>query len=230
LFATFTYLSDRTNNKHREKATKTLDLLFVFDRTDHNSHFGKLNLGSKAKFKTLNNSSLYLLILTWLRQLQEYFYNFEGGGGSASDWNKYGKYYCTPTPMKDAPLANINMAQKNGERTAVINVKIFEPDHRDGVCVSLEEWAARIFKPNSAGILRDAKLECKNTKHCFKRSKKVTRVFYFQGKTCPRMSKEYTTKKRSTKFCRCGDISRKFTRLSPRTAKTKVVIKYQLWY
>jgi hypothetical protein len=35
LFATFTYLSDRTNNKHREKATKKLDLLF--DRTDHNS-------------------------------------------------------------------------------------------------------------------------------------------------------------------------------------------------
>jgi hypothetical protein len=109
LFATFTYLSDRINNKHREKATKTLDLLF--DRTDHNSYFGKLNLGSKAKFKALNNSSLYLLILTWLRQLQEYFYNFKGGGDSAGDWNKYGKYYGTPTPMKDAPLANINMAQ-----------------------------------------------------------------------------------------------------------------------
>jgi hypothetical protein len=110
LFATFTYLSDRTNNKHREKATKTLDLLF--DRTDHNIYFGKLNLGSKAKFKTLNNRSLYLLILTWLRQLQEYFYNLEGGGDSAGDWNKYGKYYGTPTPMKAAPLANINMAQK----------------------------------------------------------------------------------------------------------------------
>jgi hypothetical protein len=72
LFATFTYLSDRTNSKHRDKATKMLDLLF--DKTDHNSYFGKLNLGSKEKFKTLNNSSLYLLILTWLRQLQEYFY------------------------------------------------------------------------------------------------------------------------------------------------------------
>jgi hypothetical protein len=71
-----------------------------------------LNLGSKAKFKTSNNSSLYLLIFTWLRQLQEYFYNFEGGGDSAGDWNKYVKYYGTPTPMKDVPLANINMAQK----------------------------------------------------------------------------------------------------------------------
>ncbi len=122
---------------------------------------------------------MYLLILTWLRQLQEYFYNFEGGGDSAGDWNRYRKYYGTPTPMKDAPLANINMAQKSGECTAVIGVVFFEPDHRDGVCVSLEEWAARIFKPNSAGILRDdAKLECKNTKHCFKHSKKVTRFFF----------------------------------------------------
>jgi hypothetical protein len=80
--------------------------------------------------------------------------------------------------MKDAPLANINMAQNNGEHTAVIEVNFVEPDHRHGVCVSLEEWAARIFKPNSAGILRDAKLECKNTKHRFEHSKKVTRVFF----------------------------------------------------
>ncbi len=193
MFATFTYLSDRTNNKHREKATKILDLLF--DRTDHNSYFGKLNLGSKAKFKTLNNSSLYLLILIWLRQLQEYFYNFEGGGDSAGDWNKYRTYYGTPTPMKDAPLANINMAQKNGERTAVIDVNFFEPDHRDGVCVSLEEWAARIFKPNSAGILCDAKLECKNTKHHFERSKKVTRVFSFSWKDLSKNVKGVHNKK-----------------------------------
>ena len=71
LFATFTYyLSNRSNNRHKDKATKTLDLLF--DQTEHN--------GSKEKFKTLNNSSLYLLILTWLRQLEQYFYSFKGNG------------------------------------------------------------------------------------------------------------------------------------------------------
>ena len=102
--------------------------------------------------------------------------------------------------MKDAPLANINMAQKNGERTAVIDVNIFEPDHRDGVCVSLEEWAPRIFKPNSAGILRDAKLECKNTKHRFKHSKKVTRVFSFSRKDLSKNVKGVHDKKKKYKI------------------------------
>jgi hypothetical protein len=126
LFTTFIYLSNRTNNEHKIKATKMLDLLF--DKTDHCSYFGKLNLGSKKKFKTLNNSSLYLLILTWLRQLQQYFYSFEGRGDSVGDWNKYGKYYGTPKPMKDAPLANINMAQGNGQHTPVYDVIFFEPE------------------------------------------------------------------------------------------------------
>ena len=65
LFATITYyLSNRSNDRHKDKATKMLDLLF--DQTEHNSYFGKLNFESKEKFKTMNKSSLYLLILTWL--------------------------------------------------------------------------------------------------------------------------------------------------------------------
>ncbi len=55
LFATFTYLSNRANDQHKDKATKMLDLLF--DQNEHNSYFGKLNIGRKEKFKTLNNSS-----------------------------------------------------------------------------------------------------------------------------------------------------------------------------
>ncbi len=103
--------------------------------------------------------------------------------------------------MKYAQLANINTAQKNGERTPVIDVKFFEPDHRDGVCVSLEEWAARIFKPNSAGILRDAKLECKNTKHCFERSKKVTGVVSFSQKDLSKNVKGVHNKKDEVQKC-----------------------------
>ena len=65
LFAKITYyLSNRSNDRLKDKATKTLDLLF--DQTERNSYFGKLNFGRKEKFKTMNNSSLYLLILTWL--------------------------------------------------------------------------------------------------------------------------------------------------------------------
>ncbi len=177
LFATFTYLSNRTNDQHKDKAIKTLDLLF--DKTEHNSSFGKLNFGSKEKFKTLNNSSLYVLILTWLRQLEQYFYSFKCNGDSLGDWNKYGKYYGTPSMLKAAPLANIYMEQANENRTPVTDVTFFGPDHRDGVCVSLEEWGAKNFTPYNAGKLRDAKSGCDKTKIRFKCSKKFKQVFSF---------------------------------------------------
>ena len=62
LFATFTHLCNReaSNDQHKKKAFKMLYL--IFDKTKHNSYFGKLNFGSKEKFKTANNSALYLLI------------------------------------------------------------------------------------------------------------------------------------------------------------------------
>ncbi len=80
LFATFSYLNNKSNYQHKRTAIKTLDQLF--DKTEQNSYFNKLNFGSKEKFKTLSKSSLYLLILTWLEQ---YFYNFESNGDSSGD-------------------------------------------------------------------------------------------------------------------------------------------------
>jgi hypothetical protein len=114
-----------------------------------------------------------------LRQLEQYFYSFEGDGDSLGDLNKYGKYYGTPFMLKAAPLANIHMAQANENQTPVTDVTFFEPDDRDGVCVSLEEWGARIFTPYSTEKLRDAKIECNKTKIRFKRSKTFEEVFSF---------------------------------------------------
>jgi hypothetical protein len=177
LFATFSYLSNRSDEQHKRTAIKTLDLLF--DKTEHNSYFNKLNFGIKEKFKTLSNSSLYLLILTWLRQLEQYFYNFESNGDSLGDWNKHGKYYGTSTLLKAAPLAIIHMAKAIEKRTHVTDVAFFEPDDRDGVCVSLEEWGARIFTPYNKKVLRDAKIGCEKTKIRFERAKKVEVFFSF---------------------------------------------------
>jgi hypothetical protein len=81
--------------------------------------------------------------------------------------------------LKAAPLANIYMAQANENRTPVTDVTFFEPDHRDGVCVSLEEWGAKKFIPYSTGKLRDAKSGCDKTKIQFEHSKKFKQVFSF---------------------------------------------------
>jgi hypothetical protein len=115
------------------KAFEILDLLF--DKTEHNSYFGKMNFGSKEKFKTATNSSLYLLILTWLRQLEQYFYNFDGNDDFDGDWNKHGKYYATTSMMKPAPLANIHMANEDEILTKVTDVSFL--NQRIGMgCVS----------------------------------------------------------------------------------------------
>jgi hypothetical protein len=174
LFATFTYLCNReaSNDQHKKTAFKMLDLLF--DKTEHNSYFGKLAFGSKEKFKKTNNCALYLLILTWLRQLEQYFYKDDGNDDSDVDWNKHGRYYATSTYLRSSPLANINMAKADGIKTPVTDVSFFEPLHRDGVCVSPEEWGARIFKPRDKKILRDAKSGCEITKQRFDRANRVT--------------------------------------------------------
>ncbi len=82
--------------------------------------------------------------------------------------------------FKAAPLANIYMAQANENQTPVTNVTFLEPDHRDEVCVSLEEWAAKFFTPYNIGKLRDAKSGCNKTKKRFKGSKKFKQVFCFK--------------------------------------------------
>jgi hypothetical protein len=179
LFATFSYLCNRTtsNDQHKKKAFKILDL--IFDETEHNSYFVKLNFGSKEKFKTATNSSLYLLILTWLRQLQQYFYNFDGNDDFDGDWNEHGRYYATTSMVKTSPLANIHMAKADGIRTPVTDVSFFEPTHRDGVCVSLEEWGARIFNPHNKKVLRDAKMGCQITNQRFNHANNITEEFSF---------------------------------------------------
>ena len=179
LFTTFSYLCNRstTNTEDKKKAFRMLDLLF--DKTEHNSYFGKMNFGSKEKFKTATNSSLYLLILTWLRQLEEYFYNFDGNDDFDGDWNEHGKYYATTSVMKPAPLANIHMANEDEILTKITDVSFFEPTHRDGVCVSLEEWGARIFEPHDKQVLKDAKRGCEKTNERFNRANNTREEFSF---------------------------------------------------
>jgi len=70
-------------------------------------------------------------------------------------------------------LANINMAKADGIKTPVTDVSFFEPTHRDGVCVSLEEWGAGIFKPHNKKVLRDAISGCEITKQRFDRATTV---------------------------------------------------------
>ena len=47
------------------------------------------------------------------------------------------------------------------------------------MCVSLEEWGARIFKPHDKQVLRDAKRGCEKTKERFNRANIAREEFSF---------------------------------------------------
>ncbi len=70
-FKTFACLSNKNNEEYKENTLRVLDILF--DKTDHNSYFTKLNFGSNEKFKSMHNCTLPVVVLMWLRQLQQFF-------------------------------------------------------------------------------------------------------------------------------------------------------------
>ena len=71
LFNVFTYTGNKKRDTNKEKANRVLTILF--QKTQHN-YFTKLPFGSKANFEKSPNFILPLVVLTWLRQLQEYFF------------------------------------------------------------------------------------------------------------------------------------------------------------
>ena len=93
-----------------------------------------------------------LLVLTWLRQLQQFFLNDEHKAENG-DWNTLGKYTGTTSNLlKETPLANINFSTASETTTLqqITNINQFKPkEDIKGVCTSLEEWALRILSPET---------------------------------------------------------------------------------
>jgi hypothetical protein len=72
-------------------------------------------------------------------------------------------------------LSNINMSTVKSETcTPVTGMSYFKPNkERDDVITSLEEWAARLMKPDITDILKVVKRDS-NTKRRFRRAEKPT--------------------------------------------------------
>ncbi len=77
------------------------------------------------------------------------------------------------------------MANEDEILTKVTDVSFFEPTHRDGVCVSLEEWGARIFEPHDKHVLKDAKRGCEKQKNDSTVPSTLGRSFHSLQQTYP---------------------------------------------
>ncbi len=90
LFNLFSYLGDKQWDPSRKEKAECL-LTILFDRTLYNGYLTKLPFGSRDKFAKMTNIKLPLVVLMWLRQLQEYFYKI-GDTNKNGDWNTHRKY------------------------------------------------------------------------------------------------------------------------------------------
>ncbi len=73
LFNLFSYLGNKQQDPSKKEQAECL-LTILFNRTLHNRYLAKLSFGSRDKFAKMTNITLPLVVLTWLCQLQEYFY------------------------------------------------------------------------------------------------------------------------------------------------------------
>ncbi len=121
----------------------------------------------------MKNPTLFLVILMWLGQLQQCFFE-KSEQDTLSDWNKYRWSCSTNTGFISGrpPLSNINMSTVKSEtRTPVTDMSYFKPNkERDDVVASLEEWAARLLKQDITDILKAVKRDSE-TKRRFWREK-----------------------------------------------------------
>jgi hypothetical protein len=83
-----------------------------------------VTFGSKDKVAKITNTTLPLVVLTWLRQLEEYFYEISDNN-KHEDWNAHGKYCPVKARNKSTefPLDNIHMIKANS--TAVTKLLLF---------------------------------------------------------------------------------------------------------
>jgi hypothetical protein len=93
------------------------------------------------------NTILPLVVLMWLCQLQEHFYEIRDNKESG-DWNVHGKYCAVRTKhvSKDFSLDNVHMIKANSTSLVKVeSVTCIKPNgkHTKGVVKSLEEWAAK---------------------------------------------------------------------------------------
>ncbi len=72
LYDVFSYMQTRKAELKHDK-TQILDVLF--NDTLYSGHWSKVDFGTKQKILQRNNTTLSLVILTWLRQLQQFFLN-----------------------------------------------------------------------------------------------------------------------------------------------------------
>jgi hypothetical protein len=144
---------DKDNKKY---ATTTHELLMR--QTLHTGVFHKCSF-AKVEMPVWNNDVKYMIpivILTWLRQLEEYFFQYE-----KETWAVLGDYLGNEKAEPKNPFRKVVLKNKSGQTYRVREYSDIKPDKtfkkkRKAVSTSLEEWAMCLLKPDLPKKLQEA--------------------------------------------------------------------------
>jgi len=144
LYTLFSYFQESGRSAGDEKILKMLTILY--DGTDHCSYFEKISYGRMKRVVKMDNMTIPMVILTWLRQLQEYF--FEQPENSLN-WNDYGRYCNVPAKYAvQRGIYNVHMSKATDTNPEKItSLQCIPPNKKDSkkVVKSLLDWADLIL-------------------------------------------------------------------------------------
>ena len=147
LFVLFSYFEDKQEDSLKKEEADCL-LQILFNKTEHSSYFGKQPFGKKTKFLKMENTTIPLVILTWLGQLEEHFYR-QPTIRPSIDWNDNGRY-CNAQQKLAVKKGVNNIYMSKAAATSLHKITFFEeikPNKKDLhlVIKSIYDWAVRIF-------------------------------------------------------------------------------------
>jgi hypothetical protein len=65
----------RKKKSEEKRALECVEILFDPKKTEHYAPFIRCEYGKKMNFENMSNFSIPLVLITWHRMLQEYFWN-----------------------------------------------------------------------------------------------------------------------------------------------------------
>ena len=148
LFNVFSYLGNQQRDFSKKEEVERI-LQILFDNTEHSSYFGKLPFGKKTKFVKMPHVTIPLVVLTWLRQLQEHFYSL-ASNNEGLDWNDNRRYVNAPIRLAVKGGVNNIYVRKANNKGGFYKISTFDdlkPNRMDSdkVVKSLYDWAEMIL-------------------------------------------------------------------------------------
>ena len=131
----------------KRRAQVCIDILFNMKKTEHYGSFSRCEHGTKMNFENMTNYAIPLVILTWHRMIQEYFWK-----NGEKTFFEYGQYMPRKSrfPKDGIELYLIN---GSGKETQIKSFDMIRPnadaDVSQDACLSLFEWANYLLEPNA---------------------------------------------------------------------------------